>query len=69
MDPLRIVDETASYNDEELEKLTKELQAYAIAGLTGMRELNPRRIPKELEPTEMFYKDIISATSVFLANK
>jgi len=54
------------HHDEELIKLSKDLNDYAIKRLRELRKAYVT-IPLELEASERLYKDIISSTSVFLS--
>ena len=57
-----------NHYDEELVKLSKEMLEYAVYGLKDLQEMyRGRYVPKELLHHEIFYKNMISACSIFLA--
>jgi len=58
--------EVKCHNNEELNKIAKEMYAYASKELKSLKEMYPGIIPSELQPQLEFYKDMILTASSYL---
>ncbi|TXI90754.1 MAG: hypothetical protein E6Q36_00830 [Chryseobacterium sp.] len=64
-DPFELFSFVNHHHDEEILKLAKDLMHYASKGLKDLRKEYPK-IPKELQATEAFYKDLVLVSSEYL---